>query len=53
METRSIIGLFVAFIVLAAFSVMIINGGSTATVLTAFGNAFRGILQAATLQKSE
>jgi hypothetical protein len=38
-------------VVLAGVSVAIINGGQTARVITAAGNAFTSAIRAATLQK--
>lgn len=45
---KDLVGLGTAIIGLAALSVLIINGGETAKVFSAFGNAFSGIIGSAT-----
>ena len=51
MEVRQIFGIMASLVVLAGVSVAIINGDMTAKILTASGNAFGGVVKAATLQK--
>lgn len=46
-----IVGLGVAFVVLAGIAYAIANGGNTAQILGAMGDTFIGSLQAATGQK--
>lgn len=41
-------GILTAIVVLAAFSVAIINGGNTAKVVGSFGSAFNSSLRTAT-----
>jgi hypothetical protein len=48
MKAEQIIGIFASIVVLAGISVAIVNGGKTAQVVTAFGNAFSGSLRVAT-----
>lgn len=48
MQLREVIGLGVAFIVLAGFSVAVAKNSQTAAVLTAIGDAFSNTLNAAT-----
>lgn len=50
-NVSEIIGVAAAMVVLAGFSVAIINGGQTAKVIGSMGNAFTGSIKAATLQK--
>lgn len=45
---RDIVGVAVAIVALAALSVAIINGGQTATVITASGDAFANLIGRAT-----
>jgi hypothetical protein len=49
-DIREIIGLLAGFLILAGLSVAILNGGQTASVLTAFANGFATDIKAATLQ---
>jgi hypothetical protein len=50
MNTSEIIGLAASIVVLAGISVAIVNGGNTAKVIGAIGNAFVESIRAATLQ---
>lgn len=52
MQLREVFGLLTAFVVLAGVSVAIVNGGQTANILTAAGDAFGNMTRAATLQKA-
>jgi hypothetical protein len=47
-NVTEIIGIAASIVVLAGFSVAIINGDKLAKVITAGGNAFTGSLKAAT-----
>ncbi len=51
MNANEIIGLAMAIVSLAALSVAIINGGNTAKVIGALGDAFTGSIKAATHQR--
>lgn len=52
MEMREIIGVGIAFLVLAGVSMAIINGGRTAAVVQAFSDGFANDIKAATFQGS-
>lgn len=49
-NVSEIIGVMAAIVVLAGFSVAIVNGDKTAKVVGSMGNAFTGSIRAATLQ---
>lgn len=46
-----IIGIFAALVVVAGLTVMIVNGGNTARIIGATGDAFSKSIRAATQQK--
>ena len=48
MNSQEIIGLAASIVVLAGFSVAIVNGDKAAKVITAAGNAFTSSLKVAT-----
>ncbi len=48
MAIRDITGIAVAIVVLAGLSVAIINGGNTASIIGKSGEAFVGLINAAT-----
>lgn len=48
MDASSITGLAASIVFLAIIAVAIINGGNTAKIITASGNAFTGAIKAAT-----
>lgn len=48
MVVKDIIGVAIAIVVLAGLSVAIINGGKTAAVIKASGDAFTNLISAAT-----
>lgn len=48
MKAEQIIGIFASIVVLAGISVAIVNGGKTAQVIGAAGNAFSSSLRVAT-----
>lgn len=50
MNTSEIFGLAASVVVLATVSVLIVNGGKTAKVIGATGNAFAKSIKAATLR---
>jgi hypothetical protein len=50
LNTSEIIGLLASIVVLAGFSMAIVNGDKTAKVATSLGNAFTGSIKAATLR---
>lgn len=50
MSFREIIGLGTAVLALAGLSVVIVNGGNTARVLSSIGSSFAGVIRAATLR---
>lgn len=50
MNVSEIIGVAASIVVLAALSVAIVNGGNTAKVIKATGDAFAGTIRAATLR---
>lgn len=50
MAVREIVGIAMALVVLAGVSMAIVNGGQTAKVLGAAGDAFAGSIKAATLR---
>lgn len=49
-NVSELIGVFAAIVVLAGVSVVIVNGGDTAKVIGAFGDAFSKSIRAATLK---
>lgn len=50
MEVREIFGVLAGVLVLAGFSVAVINGGSTAGILGTSFNGFTNMVKAATLR---
>lgn len=52
MEVREIVGLGVGLLVLAGFSMAIVNGGRTAQVANAFTQGFANLISTATFQGS-
>lgn len=50
MEVREIVGLGAGLLILAGFSVAIINGGETAAVFQAGTSGFANMIKAATLR---
>lgn len=50
MEVREIVGVLVGIVVLAGLSVIVVNGGQSAQVLTAGANGFSNMIKAATLR---
>ena len=48
MVVKDIVGVAVAIVVLAGLSVAVINGGQTAAVISASGNAFANLIGTAT-----
>jgi hypothetical protein len=50
MDIREIVGFLTGFLILAGLTVAIVNGGNTANIFTAAGNAFATDIKAATLQ---
>lgn len=51
MNTTDAFGVLASVLVLAGFSVAIINGGKTASVIGASANGIAKVVRAATLQK--
>lgn len=50
MALKDIIGLGAAFILLAGFSMAVTNGNNVANILSAGGNSFARVINAATLK---